>query len=352
MIGCKGYLVFVVMIAFSGCAKEGSEPADAGGQAEGLTQSVEDGPVRLTVAVDKDRAAIAEPIRLTLTAVAADGVEVKWPELAGELAGLEVRDKSVTTPVALGEGKRRWSQSYTLEGYSGGDYQIPPLVVRYNDLGQAASAATSQPAKTGEVRSEAMSITVASGIQGEADPRAFRDIKPLAAVNLERNWAWSWWSAGVIALGVVVVWLLRWRKRRQEADQADLVIAPHAWALGAFDRLLAEDLVGQGRIHEHYYRLSGITREYIERRFGISAPDMTTEEFLLSIRGGRHLDESQKQALAKFLEACDLVKFAQYRPSSQEIDQAISAAREFVRQTAQREAGDGSSGAVPAEAAA
>ena len=139
--------------------------------------------------------------------------------------------------------------------------------------------------------------------------------------------------AAGIAL-IVVILLVVWRRRQRDIEQARIIIPPHEWAMGQLAQLSAEDLVGQGRIHEYYFRLSGITREYIERRFSVSAPEMTTEEFLIGVLGARYLDDGQKRALAKFLEACDLVKFAKYQPSSSEIEHAFNAAGDFVSQTA------------------
>ncbi len=77
---------------------------------------------------------------------------------------------------------------------------------------------------------------------------------------------------------------------------------------------------------------------------------MTTEEFLLHVGDARYLDEGQKQALAKFLEACDLVKFAKYQPSPREIEHAFDAAKRFVMQTAAFQ--EDGTGQARAEAAA
>jgi hypothetical protein len=338
----------LLIMAMVGCAPTEPEPGESGREGNALTQTAEDGPVKLTVTVDKVQAAIAEPIRLTVTAVAPDWVEVTLPEVAKELSGLEVVETSVAMPMASVDGRRQWSQGYTLEAYAGGEYQIPSLGVAYSDSGNADQGTTSQPAQSGEVKSEPISIAIASAIEGEADPSAFRDIKPLAAVKLDRSRAWLWWVASLLVLGLASA--LIWRRRGGQDQAAEVVIAPHEWAFGQLDQLLSDDLIRRGEVHEYYFRLSGITREYIERRFQVSAPEMTTEEFLIQVGDARYLDESQKQALAMFLGACDLVKFAKHEPSSTEIDHAFDAAKEFVSQTAPLS--EDASGAVGREAAA
>ena len=52
-------------------------------------------------------------------------------------------------------------------------------------------------------------------------------------------------------------------------------------------------------------------RHYIEDRFGLRAPEQTTEEFLAELRQKHVFGERQKDLLRAFLEHCDLVKFAE-----------------------------------------
>jgi hypothetical protein len=109
-------------------------------------------------------------------------------------------------------------------------------------------------------------------------------------------------------------------------------------------------------MHEYYFRLADIVRGYIERRFGLLAPERTTEEFLREARQDRSLTAEQKDMLGRFLRAADLVKFALHRPEPAEAASALAAARRFVTETAPRDAdaagAGGAGGAAPAEAAA
>ena len=100
---------------------------------------------------------------------------------------------------------------------------------------------------------------------------------------------------------------------------------------------MAEDLVEQRRVQEFYYRISTIAREYIERRFAIMAPEMTTEEFLYSLERDRRL-EGQAGLLSEFLRSCDLVKYARLLPTGEDIDQVVRSVRRLVDETARAEA--------------
>jgi hypothetical protein len=135
----------------------------------------------------------------------------------------------------------------------------------------------------------------------------------------------------VVAVLAMALWLLN---RRRRAVSQDVVRVPaHEWASQQLSELIAEDLIGKHRVQEFYYRVSGIVRGYIERRFTVSAPDMTTEEFLASTVRDRRFGAETTQELNGFLTACDMVKYACHSPQDEEADGAIQAASDFVEKT-------------------
>ena len=108
---------------------------------------------------------------------------------------------------------------------------------------------------------------------------------------------------------------------------------PHEVAYRELDALLAENLIGRGLAKLFYVRLSNILRHYIENRFGLRAPESTTEEFLIALRASEALERRHKDLLRRFLEHCDLVKFAKLKPSTDQIEGAVTSCREFIKQT-------------------
>lgn len=79
--------------------------------------------------------------------------------------------------------------------------------------------------------------------------------------------------------------------------------------------------------------VSNTIRQYLEDRFLISAPELTTEEFLIIIRSDNQLHPQHKQALNEFLNISDLVKFAKLEPNRQQLLELFDTAKEFVQQT-------------------
>src|SRR4029077_9600432 len=90
----------------------------------------------------------------------------------------------------------------------------------------------------------------------------------------------------------------------------------------------------QGLFKEYYSALSGIVRAYVERRFGVRAPEMTTEEFLLTTARGGRLQGAYRALLGEFLGQSDLVKFARHVPTLADSERAWASARRFVEETA------------------
>ena len=82
-----------------------------------------------------------------------------------------------------------------------------------------------------------------------------------------------------------------------------------------------------------YVDLSAIVRTYIEGRFGLRAPEMTTEEFIYAVQRDSPLGPDHRQLLGQFLTECDLVKFARHVPELDAVERAYGAARSFVTET-------------------
>jgi hypothetical protein len=86
-----------------------------------------------------------------------------------------------------------------------------------------------------------------------------------------------------------------------------------------------------------FVALSAIVRRYLEHRYEIRAPELTTEEFLLVATARPELTAEHRSLLTSFLERCDRVKFAGYRPDADESLATLAAARGFIEDTRVRE---------------
>jgi len=148
----------------------------------------------------------------------------------------------------------------------------------------------------------------------ECDPK--KDLPPL-------SWKLVGWIAAavlaVLGLVAILVMLVKYLARRIREHRMSPI--ERAWV--ELDRLLKKGLPGRGRYKDFYVELTMVVRRYIQRKYGISAPHMTTEEFL---RAAKPTDE-----LRRFLESADMVKFAGVEATPDMADDATESARGYLK---------------------
>lgn len=157
----------------------------------------------------------------------------------------------------------------------------------------------------------------------ETDPK--KDLPPL-------SWKLVGWVViALTAMGLLVVgcWLLvKYVARRVKEHRMSPI--ERAWV--ELDRLLKKGLPGRGRYKDFYVELTMVVRRYVQRKYGIKAPHLTTEEFLAEFRnqGSGIRDQASREGLRKFLESADMVKFAGIEATPEMADEATDSARGYL----------------------
>lgn len=341
--GRCGAFVLLIAIALGvpgGCDRE---PDSVAGETVGpVRQSATRGPVTLTVSSDVGELAVGDPLGLTVDVVVDPGVEISMPAFEETIGPFDILQRSTPPDVPDGD-KRRWTHRYLLSTFDSGQLQIPEITIGYIDGrgDRSAAAGVAEPVES-ELTVEPLTIVVTSVLADDFDPTAIRDIRGVVDIPLERS-PWAIWGPVVgvlvIVLGLSAVWLLARRRRRGMEQAAPPEPPAHVWAVQRLDELAVRQLPQRGEVQEYYSCLSDVVRQYIERRFGLMAPERTTDEFLREIERGDLLKPAHRGMLTGFLRAADMVKFALHRPPVSEGDEAMAAARSFVRETAGMESG-------------
>ena len=148
----------------------------------------------------------------------------------------------------------------------------------------------------------------------------------------------SWKLVGLAALGLVgilgilglIVFVVKYVARRVKEHRMSPI--ERAWV--ELDRLLRKGLPGRGRYKDFYVELTMVVRRYVQRKYGIKAPHLTTEEFLRELSDSRIAEVSNAAVLRKFLESADMVKFAGVEATPEMADEATDSARGYLKSDA------------------
>lgn len=316
------FAVLALAVFACACGKQAAAPASSV-PAETL---LSDESARLAATLSTNTIRIGDPIELTLTALHRPGTRVEFP--VPEIAhGKDIIVRSAEAPETLpanGDLERTIRR-----------VQLTSLVVSNHVVAENAPVLVHLP--DGTVSTQSMpfvSFEVATSlVPGETAPRPL-DLD-LARWPVPRSHWLLWAAAALLFLLLLAVAAWQWVRRPSVvvARKAPPPPPPHVTALAALAALRAEDWTGADRAEPFFVRLSAIVRAYVEGRFGIRAPERTTEEFIRDAARSRELAPAQRRSLGDFLETSDLVKFARHRPAAPELLSALDSAETFVRET-------------------
>jgi hypothetical protein len=271
-------------------------------------------------AVAPDAVRLSETVRLTLTLEGPTPLRVELPDRPELLLDESTRrqwkiDRPGDPAVSpLDGGRERWSRTYRLSPFVPGD----PLKVGFESIPVRAGGAAAAQAVT----FPELDVRVLKTIT-EVKPEAARPvtgIEELPAVPPPPpepvGWKLVAGLGAVFVLGIGVGLVRKWR-----AKPPALPPALRAWA--AFDRAAAEQ---PGPAVE---RAAAALREYVARRFGVPAPQLTTSEVAVAPwPAGFPADAALE--LSDLLARADLAKFAAAPLTPADAADLIAAARAWV----------------------
>ncbi|MFA6091696.1 MAG: hypothetical protein WCU88_04355 [Elusimicrobiota bacterium] len=151
---------------------------------------------------------------------------------------------------------------------------------------------------------------------------------------------WPW----LLALGLLLsAGLWAWEHRRRTLSKpAGMSASPEESdgrsaeeiALDALDALLQDESLP---VKDFYDGVSDVLRAYLERRYGLTALQMTTHDLLRALLRMEHAPAGLRPGLKSLLDRCDLAKFARFAPSFEDRRTDADSAKDLVRSSAPKE---------------
>lgn len=261
---------------------------------------------------------VGDPVTLTLTARHPAGSTVSFPSI-GSGKETVVRERAVSSR-ELTKAVLESEEIYRLTSFRTGDHALitNPVVCTFSGGEQKAQTLPE------------LILHVQSSLN-ETNATLLSDIKDIVKppVRVPR----TVWITALIALlaliaGLLTLFFLRKCSGGQPATAP--LQPPHIIAKQALDALR-----GKPWLPEPFFtELSLILRTYLENRFGLNAPESTTEELTRSMSSDSRLAVKEQQILRNFLIQADLVKFARAGAEKEVMKNAFTTVEQFIDQTA------------------
>ncbi|MGN1046405.1 MAG: hypothetical protein ACI4QG_04850 [Candidatus Cryptobacteroides sp.] len=212
-----------------------------------------------------------------------------------------------------------------MTAFDEGEYSLPAIAVARLDREGVVDTLVFDPSvlsvKTMPVDTATFQL---HDIKGQIKyPVTFREILPYLCLGLL--------LAGLVALIVFLV-----RKYRRKKVEAELQDPAHIVALRKLENYRGDRLWAPEKQKQFYSGVTDTLREYVVRRYGISAMEMTTKEIFDDLKG-TDVPGDLYAELKELFERADFVKFAKYVADNTENASAVPLAVRFVTTTYQSE---------------
>lgn len=273
---------------------------------------------------DKNKIRIGEQCNLDLTIQAAASSKIILQLSTDSLNSFDIVKSIKKDTVLSADGQlKTYSQQLIVTNFDSGYKVIDPVKVYELKDGVSISDSAMTEALLIEVNTVPVDTT-----------KEIKGIKPILDAPFDWEEYLPWIIGGVAALvliGVVLYFILRPKPKKIIIEKV-IPRIPHEWALEELKKIEQEQLWQAGKLKLYHSRIADTLRQYVEYRFNIKSPEMTTDETISAMKSVA-IDFSHIELLHRQLSMADLVKFAKKQPGVHENESAMANAIAFVEAT-------------------
>jgi hypothetical protein len=275
---------------------------------------------------DTSSIVIGDQIGFSVSATIPSGIDASLSTVTDTLAGnVIILGRSPRDTVISPDGVLTVTDRYLITAFDSGTWSIPPFYAEYfsgDSLHRSYSGYSFLNVVRPDITPKDTTDVIFDIVPPLTAPVTFSEILP-------------WLVIAVIALAVI--YLLARLLPRNPLKRFVRPPAPaepaHIIALRELNRLKEEELWQQGEVKEYYSRLSDILRRYIDNRYGIMSPELTTDETVRMLQKAAVTTHDQMSLVKELLSLSDMVKFAKYLPQSEVHEKSHGDGVRFVELT-------------------
>lgn len=233
---------------------------------------------------------------------------------------------TVSTRKELKKGVVNVEATTVISPFEPGTYQLPDIPVLVKVPGELPDTLLFETPEI-EVKCVMFDTTfVPNDIKGQINyPVTFQEVVPYVGIVLG--------SLALIA-GIVLL-VIRLVRKKTSAGSKAAQDPPHIVALRELDRYRGEKFLAPEKQKVFYSGITDALKNYIDGRFAIDAPEMTTAEVLDALGPCTEITPELYNELKNLFETADFIKFAKMTVSKEDASGALPLAVRFVTETYQ-----------------
>lgn len=266
------------------------------------------------------------------------GIEVT-KDLAQDISIPTFKENRLTEKIEISDGPRIDTMSingrnivlrvnYTITSFDAGNYKLDsfPVLVGLKEPFDTLFALGGDLLKVG-------TFEIDTTKDKPEDIKAIIDA-PYSWEEFKQWMADNWWIVVAIIVGLGAIGFgVWWWLRRKEKIEAAAAVPAHIAAITSLETLRNRKLWQNGRMKDYFSELTDILRLYIERRYGVSALEMTSAEILAALKEFNADDQKLVASLRELFQTADLAKFAKVIPEADDCETSYFDAYYYVEQT-------------------
>ncbi len=287
-----------------------------------------------SVQLDTFQIEIGDQVYMKLNLVQEENLKVTFPKFKNQIIdGIDIVSMSGIDTLSKEKGKIFLRQNILITAFDDSLFNIPPLPF----------ISGKDTVYTKPLSLDVQKLSIDSALLSKLDTTEMLPIFDVKAPidtpwTFKEFWQYYGWYIIAFLLAVALFFIIRYFIKRYKENKplfkAEKPKEPaHITALRKLDKLKEKKLWQSGRAKEYYSELTYILREYLEKRYNISALERTSHELIELLRHSKLIDKERIEEFRQIFSLGDLAKFAKFNPMPDENDLSMKNAYNIIENT-------------------